>query len=211
MSRSTVRRTLADRVSDLEAGQSEILSLVRTLAGVPAPKVSTKVSKAPEGGYTVEVTAQKAPEAGAKACLGCGKPMVHNPVCKGCAKKGVTVQTSTGTSQRISRTEVAPKVAASIAPEAKANMGRRAPEAHCEANRCGLFVKAGEALCAKHALEATKVEQFITLDDGKRGYRVPVALVLSLRTAGLDDDLIIAAAQKKGVGYKVGRAKGSLV
>lgn len=216
----TQNRTLATRVADLEAGQQEILSILRTMAPAAPATPKVRVQKAPEGGYVVQVAAQKAPEApkAGVTCVGCGKPMVHNPVCKGCAKKGVTVQTSTGTSQRISRVEAAPKVAAKVTTKASAK-GRTAAD-HCEAVGCSLFTKAGEALCAKHTLEACQVRkapkkapegEFITLDDGKRGYRVPAALVLSLRAAGLDDDLIIAAAQKKEVGYKVGRAKGSLV
>lgn len=196
--------TVAVALRDL----ADVLDAMTPVTAARATRTA-KVQKAPEGGYVVEVTAQKAPE-GPKACLGCAKPMVHNPVCKACAKKGVTVQEGAHTtSQRISRTEASPKVAAKVAKVAPAK-GRTAAD-HCEAVGCSIFTKAGEALCAKHTLEATKVEEFITLDDGKRGYRVPAALVLSLRAAGLDDDLIIAAAQKKEVGYKVGRAKGSLV
>ena len=167
---------------------------------------TTHVQKAPEGGFVAVIGGQAAPE-GEKACVSCAKPMLRVGVtCKTClraAKKGAQ-----------KAPEAAPKAAAKVVTTAPAK-GRTAAD-HCKATGCSIFTKKGVPFCAKHALDATvvitpKVDgTFITLEDGKRGYRVPADLVLALRKAGLEDDLILAAAQAKGVGHKVSRAKGSL-
>jgi len=211
MSRSTVAKHTTSTVAASLRDLADVLDL---LTPATAPSQRTRTTVAP-----VTKSAQKAPEGstGVVVCIGCAKPMVSNRVCRACAKKGVTADGTPPAAQKAPEGRTTVKVAAKVAPEASAK-GRRDAKAHCGANGCGIFVAKGEALCTKHTLESCRVMvapkvtkgSFITLEDGKRGYRVPADLVLALRKANLDDALIIAAAKSKGVGHKVPKAAGVL-
>lgn len=197
---SNPTRTLSTRVADLEAGQQEILSILRSMTSTPAPK-QVKVKKSPAGGYEVQVAPVSTPPAAQGVPTG---------ACDTCGKTGLLTNTRCAKCRRAA--EKAPeapkkaKAAAKVAPEAPAKAtGRRDAKAHCTAPGCGLFVKAGATVCTKHASTSSVRPEgkFLTLEDGKRGYRVPADMVLALRKADLTDEQIIAAAKAKGLGQKV--------
>lgn len=170
-----------------DARMDRLEALLTVLAG-GTPATEAKAKTAPVAPVVVAGTHP------AGHCQGCGKAgMISNPLCKACRSGKAPAKTTKA-------------VAAQVTAAAPAKRGRDA-SAQCVTDRCSLFVKTGSAHCTKHA----GGEEFLTLEDGKRGYRVPAALGLPLRKAGLTDEQIVAAAKAKGVGHKVPKAKGSLV
>lgn len=194
--------TVAVALRDL----ADVLDLM-TPATAPSQRVSTRTTA-----KTTTKAAQKAPEGTTGVtCVGCAKPMISNVVCRACAKKGVTADGTPPAAQKAPEARTTRKVAAVVAPEASAK-GRRDAKAHCSTVGCGLFVKAGATVCTKHTTKAVAKAQgsFLTLEDGKRGYRVPADMAVALRKAGVDDATIIAAAKAKGLGHKAPKAAGVL-
>ena len=205
-------------MSDNTARDIRIAALLRKAADELSP-ITVKGSSTKAPSVKAPKAASTPPAAqGDTSCVGCGKALLRvNALCRKCAKAGtVEVPTATGTSTRLNTAEGVKaakkvKVAAVVAPEASAK-GRREAKAHCSTVGCGLFVKAGATVCTKHTTKKIAKAQgaFLTLEDGKRGYRVPADMVLALRDADLTDAEIISAAKSKGLGQKVAKASTSL-
>lgn len=202
------------KMTDTTARDARIAALLRKAANELDPSTTRVTKAAPKAAKT---TSTPPAAQGDTSCVGCGKALLRvNALCKKCAKAGTTeVKTSTGTSRRLNTPEAvkAAKVAAKVAPEAPAKaLGRREAKAHCSTVGCGLFVKAGATVCTKHTTKkvAAAVGAFVTLEDGKRGYRVPADMVVALRKQGVEDSLILSAAKAKGLGQKVSKASTSL-
>lgn len=140
-------------------------------------------------------------------CYGCQKDgMVQNRYCRSCIK-GATKKAVKAHEERLTV-----DLTAFDRPAKASNKGRR--DANCAADKCGKFTAKGETLCSTHKAALPKVAQkaaeeglFVTLEDGKRGFRVPADLATTLKKAGFLDAEIIAAAKAKGVGHKVRKSE----
>ena len=197
------------RVDALVTDLAEIKAIL--LARPTAAQVTKAEGKARTTGKAAvaKAAARKAAKEGnpTGACQGegCTKTgLIHNTHCRACRK-------AAGEPSTAASPKAAPKVAAVVKVSSPA-VGRRSPKAHCRTVGCGLFVKAGAKNCGRHLTapvvraEVSPEGKFLTLDDGKRGYRVPADMALNLRKAGLDDATIIKAAKAQGVGSKVTKA-----
>lgn len=168
-------------------------------AQVPQVRIST--------GGNVVMTQAKRETPG--PCYGCGKPgMETNAFCAKCRKgaekaaKGEALPTPGVTP---APTQPVIDLSAFDTPAKASNKGRRDAKAHCQADKCGLFVKAGQTLCSQHQGQTIPANLVTTLEDPDGGfYAVPAAFVEACKANGLRKKaLIVKAAKATQQGYAV--------